>query len=833
MRQPLATRLRPFLRRDLRARFVSAIVAVLVLTGLTWLGVSALTKIDSAEAHQLRVELGLESPWAVCGGPRQGACNYDDRQQERVDQRFGYERRLRLVVLDELLARTEIAQAQLDSAQEMLDAMTVDAATGTLQGDTAALRDALGEAIVDLTPAQVEDAGLRRARLMAAFEQAPTEDQARRWGCDDVVDFDGIGWVGACKGADVGHMATQLDVQRSRLRAQIDAERDTLRAVAGQITDLRVRDAAAAAAEATEDRVALVQEIAPQGPESPSEFTHRLDVATWLGVQAHATWLSEGLGEEDALEREAALMNSPASVLVADSMPLVSGGLASMARHHLDDLHALVTDPHAELWHDGWSDPDAAAARIIRPFDRYRSPVDSGTRWRLFGTVAFLLAGVMLVVVGPVVTATTTAREREAGTLPVLRMTGLSAGDLALAMTVGPNVFAIVTGGALLVMAVPILVLTAGFGAVVQPLGLLLALSAATHLTAIGLGDALGQRVNAMVVGGLLGLGVLGPGLIGSMMVVGDMAATGLLLGPLPAVAAGTAELSGVPFGAMTMSGALGDTMLGYTVVAQGLLGGLCLLSWRRRVEQAWSPLFRPLEGAALALVSVGCSALAVLDLSARIRVQDYDTVNLITFVSMAFLMPVLGWLLVSSLVRPARAAAVASAHEVRRAFMRFQLFGLLTAAALSTSYLLVLDQTGLGSEKSEVMFATLAQIILVAETAVATLLWASRRREGRHRVLVLGAVVSLVQLAFAAAVYNLEVEHVAFTQQPGMPWLIGMEASPYWVAMMVLLWAAGLGLVLAALMRERASADAAQQTRSDDDDDEDDDAAHGNRWLH
>ena len=66
----------------------------------------------------------------------------------------------------------------------------------------------------------------------------------------------------------------------------------------------------------------------------------------------------------------------------------------------------------------------------------------------------------------------------------------------------------------------------------------------------------------------------------------------------------------------------------------QTMLGGLCLLSWRRRVEQAWSPLFRPLEGAALALLSVGCSALAVLDLSARINVQTYDTVNLITFVS-------------------------------------------------------------------------------------------------------------------------------------------------------------------------------------------------------
>src|SRR5690606_16688453 len=140
----------------------------------------------------------------------------------------------------------------------------------------------------------------------------------------------------------------------------------------------------------------------------------------------------------------------------------------------------------------------------------------------------------------------------------------------------------------------------------------------ATHLTAIGLGDALGQRVNAMVVGGLLGLGVLAPGLVGSVMVVGDMAATGLLLGPLPGVVGESVRMSGLPF--VSLLGphdpsSMGATMLGYTVVVQTLLGGLCLLSWRRRVEQAWAPLFRPVEGAVLALVSVGCSALAVLDL--------------------------------------------------------------------------------------------------------------------------------------------------------------------------------------------------------------------------
>jgi hypothetical protein len=332
-----------------------------------------------------------------------------------------------------------------------------------------------------------------------------------------------------------------------------------------------------------------------------------------------------------------------------------------------------------------------------------------------------------------------------------------------------------------------------------------------------------------------LGLGVLAPGLVGAVMVVGDMAATGLLLGPLPAVVGQSVRMSGLPFADLLADHSaygrgMGSTMLGYTVVVQTLLGGLCLLSWRRRVEQAWAPLFRPIEGAALALVSVGCSALAVLDLSRRIHVQTYDTVNLITFVSTAFLMPVLGWLLVSSLVRPARASAVASVGEVRRAFGRFQLFVVLTAAALAGAYMLVLESTHLRAEKSEVMWATLTQGLLVAETAVATLLLASRRREGKHRVLILGATVALLQLAFAVAVYNLEVEHVAFTQKAGMPLMVGMEASPYWVAFLVVLWAGGLALVLAALLRERGRERPAAAPTPEEELGRDD---KGNRWLH
>ena len=846
MRQPLYTRLRPFLRRDLRARLVSALLTVAVLSGLVWLGISALAGIDSREAHDLRVQIGLESPSQVCGrSPYLSECNYDDRVQEKVDREHYRLRGIRVAVLGDLDRRIAMALGHLETSERLLHDMTVDEA-GILRGDTVALRDALGEAIIDVSPAAAEPIDVRYARLLGTFdrlEQRPAQPPRKLVGSPGMTalvngkDVDvhmdparqGPGWVEEL--GDAPRFRLDRPDVRNELLAAVETERESLLSIQKRVQRLLRRDEVATDRElgSQADRIELVEQLTPRGDEGYDEFTKRLAVAGWVAVRAHVDWLDDAA----ALDRNAALMNNPAALLVADDLRELDLDLARVAQHDLDALHAAVTDPGADVWKGGWLDDAAARAAVRKPMVRYRSPVTPAQKWRLFGVVTFILAGIMLTVVGPVVTATSTAREREAGTLPVLRMTGLSAGDLALAMAIGPNVFALVAGGGLLLLAVPVLAITAGPWALVLPLSLLLLLAAATHLTAIGLGDALGQRVNAMVVGGLLGLAVLAPGLVGSVMVVGDMAATGLLLGPLPAVVGESVRMSGLPFAHMLAGKALGHdmgmTMLGYTVLVQTLLGTLCLLSWRRRVEQAWSPLFRPIEGAALALVSVGCSALAVLDLSQRIHVQTYDTVNLITFVSTAFLMPVLGWLLVSSLVRPARASAVASVGEVRRAFGRFQLFVVLTAMALAGAYMLVLESTHLRAEKSEVMWATLTQGLLVAETAVATLLLCSRRRDGRHRVLILGITVALLQLAFAVAVYNLEVEHVAFTQKAGMPFMMGMDASPYWVAFLVVLWAAGLALVLAALLRERGKERPTAAPTAEDEIGQD----KGNRWLH
>lgn len=843
MRQPLYTRLRPFLRRDLRARLVSALLTVAVLTGLTWLGVSALAGIDSREAHDLRIRVGLESPTQVCGhAPNLSECNYDDRVQEKVDREHYRLRGIRVAVLADLHRRISMAVGRLESAERILHEMVVDPKDGHLRGDTVALREALGEAVIDVAPAVAESVEVRRERLLGTFERfeedLPAQPRPAR-GLTALVNGKEIDVHQNPRWVDEPGRARRFGVEppnpldvRNELLAAVETEREALLGIQQRVQRLLRRDEAFERGEepAQASRIELVEELTPRGDEGYDEFTKRLAVAGWIAVRAHVDWLDDAA----ALDRNAAMMSNPAVLLVADDLHDVDLDLARVARHDLDALHGAVTDAGADVWKGGWLDDRAARTAVLKPMVRYRSPVTPAQKARLFGVVTFVLAGIMLLVVGPVVTATSTAREREAGTLPVLRMTGLSAGDLALAMAIGPNVFALVAGGGLLLLAVPVLALTAGVGSLLLPLGLLVVLAAATHLTAIGLGDALGQRVNAMVVGGLLGLAVLAPGLVGAVMVVGDMAATGLLLGPLPAVIGESVSMSGLPFAHMLgqhhLGNDMGSTMLGYTVVVQTLLGGLCLLSWRRRVEQAWAPLFRPIEGAALALVSVGCSALAVFDLSQRIHVQTYDTVNLITFVSTAFLMPVLGWLLVSSLVRPARASAVASVSEVRRAFGRFQLFVVLTAAALGGAYMLVLESTHLRAEKSEVMWATLTQGLLVAETAVATLLLASRRRDGKHRVLILGIAAALLQLGFAVAVYNLEVEHVAFTQKAGLPFMIGMDASPYWVAFLVVLWAAGLALVLAALLRERGRERPTAQVPEGEEEIGND---KGSRWLH
>lgn len=198
-----------------------------------------------------------------------------------------------------------------------------------------------------------------------------------------------------------------------------------------------------------------------------------------------------------------------------------------------------------------------------------------------------------------------------------------------------------------------------------------------------------------------------------------------------------------------------------------------------------------------------------------------------------SFLLPLLGWLLVSSLRRPARASAVANHVEARSAFWRFQGILATTVAVVAMTYHFVMQRSGLAGEASEVMWATLTQVLLIVETAIGALLWSSRSRDGKHRVAMLGGALIILQVAFAALVYRLEVDYVAIHHAAGSPFLLGMEASPYWIGFMILLWGAGLGLILTALLRDRDQIAAESAAAARQSDDEGDDEQPRGRWLH
>ncbi|MEZ4383681.1 MAG: hypothetical protein R3A79_20285 [Nannocystaceae bacterium] len=766
-RRRLSLRLRPFLRRDLKPRLVSAAVAAGLVGGLSWLGVSALTQMDTEAARDLRVRMAIEHEWDYCDGPGQPACAFDDRAQEDVDRAYAEEQRIRVAVADELRRRVDAAISNLDRAHDLVGSDRVDLHSGVL-GDNLELSDLLLQKI-DLRPLVSEADSVARTNSLerAAYRVRVQDGKIKQGG-------------------------------KEALLKEIALQREGLVGERVKLDRILERDGDTRVSEATSDRQALWAELFNSDP-----YGNGGEIAGWLLPAG-------GAGE-------------------------LSGTLAHLSRSDTDTLAAAIFDPQAAVWHGTFDRTADLSTPIAKASVRYASPVASERRWQLFGATLLGFAALFFIVVGPVATATHTAREREAGTLPVLRMTGLSAGDLALAMALGPNVFATVAGGLLLLLGVLALAFTAGLGALVVPLAAMLLLGVTTHLTAIGLGDALGHRVNALMVGALMAFGIVGPGLFGTALATAPIASAGLLFGPLPPVFTGITELTGLPHteGAMfAFDAGFGQTILGYSLLIQGLLAGICLLSWRRRVEQAWTPLFRPAEGVALAIASIGCSGLTLLDLSERLNTQSFDSLNLVTFLASSFLLPLLGWLLVASLRRPARASAVADHVESRRAFWRFQGVLGLTAAIVGIAYHFVMNRSGLGAEPSELMWATLTQVVLIAETAIGTLLWASRKREGKHRRFMLGGALLLLQTVFAALIYRLEVDFVASFHAAGKPFLMGMDASPYWIGLMILLWGAGLGLILAALLRDRDRVAEEKRARESQlEEDADEEGRH--RWLH
>jgi len=766
-------RLRPFIRRDLKGRLISAAIAASVIAGLCWFSVLAFTNLDNEDSKDLRVKLGLETHDAVCAsGPARAqapSCTFDDRSQDLVEREWQRDREIRSGVLAELELRIEGALANLDEAERLLKHETIDFGNGIVAGGNEELASLLE--LPDLRPLAWQTMYLDDGTAVSHPLAAASYDSFR----DSSPARTRVVLEGA------------IDKARSQL---LDHQRTVRRQ--------RERDADAPITHAVQDRALLVDNIAL----APNR----------MGLQSATTSWFEG-----------------------GKIHAVNSAATNVARQHPLEFDAAL-DPNATIWSGGWNEADWAA--YTKPAIRYASPITDEQRYALFGTLLLALASLTLLVVGPIVSATATAREREAGTMPVLRMTGMSAGDLAMAMIVGPNIFALSLGAALLVGGTVMIGMAGDACSLALPLLTLLTLAGATHVSAVALGDALGRRVNAMVVGALVGMAVLVPGLIGTALAATHVSSTGLLLGPLPAPLALFAEYSGVRGLGLGHFDDMVTTMFAYSLAVQLALGLICVDSWRRRVEQTCAPLFRPVDGMILALASIGCSALTLLELSSQ-GAENLDKLNALTFMSNVFLLPLLAWLLVASLRRPARARAVASHVEARLGFARFQVFVLATASLVGTTYYVAMNHAGLATANSELMSATLGQLFLLAETSVAILLWSARRREHKLRVAFIGGSVVLMQLGAMIGTYMLEVEHVARTNRSAQVFLLGVEVSPYWMAFLILCWSAGIALILTALHRSREEQRAAPPVAEEPleeplpDDEEDDEGLPGRRLIH
>ncbi|TPV94635.1 MAG: hypothetical protein B7733_14260 [Myxococcales bacterium FL481] len=748
-RPSLWRRVRPFLRRDRSARLASAALAFVVIVGLSWLGVSALTRVDNDAAHSLRVHLGLETPGAVCGGGgTQPACAYDDVEQARAEAQHAQERRVRIAVLQQLRVRLDTQLALLDAASTRTRRMAAGSRDDLLQP-------------VDLRPAVTREFNrASRSRIRRALGRGDDRQLARA----------------------IAH--------RRRL----------------------IRDASSVV-----DRLLARDNAGPVSPIPASGVgsSARVDLLAHVEDRRAATrlhlWLTAEAGE-------------PTGTVLDELTPSDAAALAT-----------AISDPDAPLWHSGFSNPAARSQAIRVPSVRYRSPIDDQTHWRLVGVAVWGFASLLLLVAGPVTTAAQTANERQAGTLPVLRMTGLSTRDLAWAMAIGPNLFTWAAGGALLVVGSAILAITVGWAALGLPLVLLALAMATTYPLAIGFGDALGTRLSPLVVGGLLAGGLAAGGLVGGLLVSLDAAGLGFFLGPLPAVLGAIAPVTGIEGFTWAPSGPYAPTStwaLLYGLFLQFAMAVACLRLWSRRVERPWEPLLSPVEGVSLALASLGASLIVLFDIAARSEASSLAQLNGATFVASALLLPTLGWLFAVSLRRPARANAVADHVATRWAFARFQAVLAVAATTLTLAYGALMQSIDLSPRGAEVMWGTLAQTLLLAETAVGLLLCAARRRRGKLRVALFGGLLVLLQAIAVVVVYELETTSALHWGTEGSLAALSEATSPYWLVFLALLWGTGLAVVMTALLRkrDRQRAEAKERERSVD---PDDDGMPGRRLIH
>lgn len=485
-----------------------------------------------------------------------------------------------------------------------------------------------------------------------------------------------------------------------------------------------------------------------------------------------------------------------------------------------------------------------AALPMQAPPERYENPAPVRGFATIFAGLAGWLALLAWTIVAPAVTAYRVASEREVGTLPNLRMTGMSSRALALAIAIGGNAPALAVGGLFATLCV---VLTALLGAPLAALQIACALAAGLAAgLAIGLmaGATLGRRFNPSVIASTLaGLSFMGG-------VTAWTAATQHVYAPF---ALGPAAIGISGFWTSALAPMLahhwGTTAhaapaLGYLLpfVLSFVAVHLALKLWERRLEQPdCVPWTRP--QAALAVGAVALAWFAVLEevLRADHHLSRGDVLGIVAcagILAALFIPPAMIW----STPRAPRPHAVPPHGQLARARtwgrrLAFACLGVLLArlvyAAGWAPWASKFAGAGAASLLTAVGCALLlgTQLILTIEFALALATLRMQRPSKPAWVWAAGLPVLFGNIVLTGL--SVDIAARASTDAPlaFVPFLsqltkIGASESFTWTAVMVLVWIATVSVFFFVLARRPADSDEAVTVTEDPEGEDEDD-----RW--
>jgi hypothetical protein len=533
---------------------------------------------------------------------------------------------------------------------------------------------------------------------------------------------------------------------------------------------------------------------------------------------------------------------APASPLLAD---LTRGDWASLyqaltrADAWYDDCHPLG-EMHVEASVLDTATSQAPMALSDLPLPpapwRYTNPAPVRSFLFFFGGLCWMAAWLLLTVATPAAATYRTATEREMGTFPNLRMTGLSSRELAAAIAVASNLVPLV--GGLLSLAFSALAWTCiGFGGFVGATipglgcGLLVGLS-----MALVLGQSYGRRKNpsmlAVAVGSLSLLGGVA-GLIG----LGTSTASWSMFGP-GAMGLGGILTSGLP---LHLSQGDGLTVTSTATVAVSLFmvtaaGGAVWLSqrvWARKLENNDAHTLTRAEALGVVVTAtLGC-LLWLLEHGARWDWSLEDWGLAVFFVDLCLVL-VIASVALASTRRPALAGVRPSAEAVRRSFgWGTGIAAIVSAVSVITVVVIPgaddLPQALVSGASTRLLAPPLVQAALTCEVILAVILLRARTSQSVLRTMITGmflaggnALLTLFTVALVGAnTASPALAALPFVAQPAT--MIQEGIAPIWVGLVVLLWLASAAALLLVLSGRGPMGTSYDDELPDDEDDDDD----------